>query len=110
MKTRPLTPSETFGVEAGIYLPPRVLGDAPPPIRSLRLAAVVVIAGTLGSGVVAINTVPAAAHTWHVVSHQTDRALSRVLGKAEIQTAELLSDLTATMLPVAEPTVISPIH
>ena len=110
MKARPLTPSETLGVEAGIYVPPRVLGDASPPLRSLRLAAVVVIAGSIGATVVAVNVVPAAAHTWHVVSHQTDRALARVLGKAEVQTAELLSDLTADFAPVAEPTFIPPLH
>ncbi|GGX29294.1 hypothetical protein GCM10007242_39670 [Pigmentiphaga litoralis] len=110
MKTRSLTPSETLGVEAGIYVPPRVLGDAPPPPRSLRLAAVVVIAGSIGASVVAVNVVPDAAHTWHVVSHQTDRALAHVLGKAEVQTAELLSDLTAGLIPVAEPVVIPPLH
>jgi hypothetical protein len=57
-----------------------------------------------------VNVVPDAAHTWHVISHQTDRALARVLGKAEVQTAELLSDLTADLIPVAEPVVISPLH
>lgn len=110
MRKRNLTPSEALGVEAGIYVPARILGEAPPPPRSLRRVAVVFIAGAVGAGVIVVNTVPDAAHTWKVISHQTDKVLGRVLGKAELQTAEILTDLTANVAAPADSAVTAPLH
>ena len=110
MRKKNLTPSESLGVEAGIYMPARILGDAPPPPRRLRRAAVVLIAGAVGAGVVVVNTVPDAAHTWKVVSHQTGKVLGRVLGKAELQTAEILTDLTTEVISPAEAAGSAPLH
>jgi len=110
MRKRKLTPSEVLGVEAGIYMPARILGDAPPPPRRLRRVAVVALAGAVGAGVIVVNTVPDAAHTWKVVSHQTGKVLGRVLGKAELQTAEILTDLTADVISPADAPVSAPLH
>lgn len=87
-------------------MPAHVLGDAPPPPRRLRRAVLFMIAGAVGSGVVAVNTIPVVSHTWAVVSHQTDLALAHVLGKAELQTAQMLSGNALA----DETAVNSPLH
>lgn len=90
MSKRKSSSLDLLGAEAGRYTPPPTLGDVPPPPRSLRIAVVVGIALALAGGTVAIHTIPEAGHTWRVVSHQTQKALGRVLGKAEQKTTEVV--------------------
>ena len=90
MSKRKSSSVDLLGAEAGMYIPPPTLGDVPPPPRSLRVAVLVAIALALTAGTVAVHTIPEVGHTWRVVSHQTEKALGRVLGKAEQKTTEVV--------------------
>ena len=90
MNKRKSTLLDPLGAEAGMYVPPPTLGDVPPPPRSLRVAALVTIAVVIVAGTVAVHTIPEARRTWQLISHQTEKALARVLGKAEQKTTEVV--------------------
>jgi hypothetical protein len=94
MSKRKTSILDLLGLEAGMYVPPPTLGDTPPPPRSLRRAVAIVLILAIVAGVVAVQTIPSAAHTWRVVSHQTERVLDKVLGRAEFQTSRLVNGLT----------------
>ncbi len=84
---------DQLGAEAGIYVPARTLGEVAPPPRSLRVAVTVVIALVIVAATLTVQTVPEVAHAWRVVAHQTETALSKVLGTAEVKTTEFVGDL-----------------
>ncbi|GAA4329069.1 hypothetical protein GCM10023144_15480 [Pigmentiphaga soli] len=110
MHKRDLYPSsDPLGVEAGFYIPVPTLGDAAlPPPRSLRLAVLAVLAVLLAAIVLVVYTVPVVTHTWQVVSHQTDKVLGRILGRAEQQTAEFLGGVGLTGSTAIETEAVPP--
>jgi hypothetical protein len=112
MSKRANLPCNQLGVEAGFYVPARTLGDAvKPPPRSLRVAVMVVLALLSLSGGLVVYTVPVATHTWKVVSHQTDRVLGHILGRADLQTAKFLNELSGTDPQALETqTAINPVN
>ncbi len=103
MNKRDFQSCDLLGVEAGFYVPARTLGDAPsPPPRSLRLAVLLTFALLIAAAAAVVYTVPVVAHTWKVVTHQTDKVLGRILGKADSQTAAFLGEIGGVEPPTSE--------